>query len=372
MRNFDKSKIIMQFLSHIKVLELATVLAGPAVGMFFAELGAKVIKVEPPGGDVTRSWKLPIESKDDTVSAYFSSVNYGKESLFMDLSVPEERQKLYDLIENEHIDIVIANFKKGSAEKLGLDYDTLSKLQPSLIYGHITGYGTGSDRTGFDAVIQAESGFMYLNRLPGKEPTKMPVALMDLLAAHQLKEGLLLALYQRERTGRGAYVHVSLIQAAVSALANQASAWLKADSNPQPMGSDHPTIAPYGSLFFTKDGKYILLAVGNDAQFRNLCQSVNLPELAKDIRFQSNPERVKHREVLKNMFSEAIREKDAATWISIFHRRQIPCGVIQDIREALKQPEVADLLLTHAVRTIAFEVNGQPLRNNLSEPQPLI
>jgi len=362
----------MQFLSHIKVLELATVLAGPAVGMFFAELGAKVIKVEPPGGDVTRSWKLPIESKDDSVSAYFSSVNYGKESLFMDLSAPNERQKLYDLIQNEPIDIVIANFKKGSAEKLGLDYATLSKIQPSLIYGHVTGYGTESDRTGFDAVIQAESGFMYLNRSPGSEPTKMPVALMDLLAAHQLKEGLLVALYQRERTGTGAYVHISLIQAAVSALANQASAWLKAGSNPQPMGSDHPTIAPYGSLFLTKDEKYMLLAVGNDGQFRNLCHAIHLPQLAQDPRFHTNPERVKHREKLKKILSEALIQQNAEVWIADFQRLQIPCGIIYDIQEALNQPEIADLLLPHAVRTIAFEVNGQPLRNDLSAPQPLI
>jgi crotonobetainyl-CoA:carnitine CoA-transferase CaiB-like acyl-CoA transferase len=362
----------MQYLSHIKVLELATVLAGPAVGMFFAELGAKVIKVEPPSGDVTRSWKLPVENKDDTVSAYFSSVNYGKESLLMDLAQPDELQKLYELIQTEPIDIIIVNFKKGSAEKLGLDYATLSKIQPSLIYGHITGYGTDSERTGFDAVIQAESGFMYLNRLPGSEPTKMPVALMDLLAAHQLKEGLLLALYQRDRTGKGAYVHVSLLQAAVSALANQASAWLKAGSNPQPMGSDHPTIAPYGSLFLTQDEKYILLAVGNDVQFWKLCQAINLPELADDTRFCSNPERVKNREELKIILSEALKQRDALSWITDFHRLQIPCGIIQDIQEALKQPEVNNLLLPNAVRTIAFEINGQPLGNHLSEPKPLL
>jgi crotonobetainyl-CoA:carnitine CoA-transferase CaiB-like acyl-CoA transferase len=362
----------MQFLSHIKVLELATVLAGPAVGMFFAELGAKVIKIEPPNGDVTRSWKLPVENKDDSVSAYFSSVNYGKKSLFMDLSVAEERHKLYDLIQNEPIDVVIANYKKGSAEKLGLDYATLSKLQPSLIYGHITGYGTESDRTGFDAVIQAESGFMYLNRLPDSEPTKMPVALMDLLAAHQLKEGLLVALYQRERTGKGAYIHVSLIQAAVSALANQASAWLKTGYNPQPMGSDHPTIAPYGSLFLTKDEKYILLAVGNDAQFRNLCHAIRLPHLAQEPRFHTNPERVKHREELKKILSESLKQQNADVWIADFQRLQIPCGIIYDIQEALNLPETANLLLPNAVRTIAFEINGQPLVNNLSEPQPLI
>lgn len=360
----------MQYLSNIKVLELATVLAGPAVGMFFAELGAKVIKVEPPGGDVTRSWKLPHEAKENTVSAYYSAVNYGKKCLFMDFTDPNVKERLYDLIKQEEIDIVIANFKKGSAEKLGLDYATLSKIQPMLIYGHITGYGLDSDRTGFDAVIQAESGFMYLNRLPNSEPTKIPVALMDLLAAHQLKEGLLLALYQRERTGQGAYVHVSLIQAAVSALANQASAWLNTGTNPQPMGSDHPTIAPYGSLFLTKDEKHILLAVGNDAQFQNLSQAIHLPELAVDIRFHTNPERVKHREELKNILSEALRQKDAETWVKEFHRLQIPCGVVKDIQDALNQPEIADLLLPNAVRTIAFEVNGQPYRTELSAPQP--
>ena len=357
-------------LSHLKVLELASVLAGPAVGMFFAELGAEVIKIEPPnGGDVTRSWKLPSESAEDTVSTYFGSVNWGKKSVVMDVSKKEEREKLLHYFREKDFDLVIANYKKGSAEKLGLDYHTLSQIKPDLIYGHITGYGTDSERTGFDAVVQAESGFMYLNRPPDGTPTKMPVALMDLLAAHQLKQGLLLALYEKERTGKGRYVTVSLIQAAVSALANQASAWLQAGVAPQPMGSDHPTIVPYGSLFLTGDGSYLLLAVGNDAQFRSLAEVIGLPHLAQEVRFARNPERVVHREALKELLAKALILQPSEYWLERLHRAQVPCGAVFDLPKALSRPEVADLLLPHGLRTVAFDV-GQ-MTTALSPPPKL-
>ena len=183
-------------------MELASVLAGPSVGQFFAELGAEVIKIENPatGGDVTRSWKSAGEDTDDR-SAYFCSCNWGKKSVLIDLGDAGHRQKFYKLVETA--DIVIASYKPGDAEKLKVDYDSLSKINPRLVYGQITGYGLSDDRVGYDAVIQAESGFMDMNGYPQSDPLKLPVALIDVLAAHQLKEALLVALLNREKTGSG-------------------------------------------------------------------------------------------------------------------------------------------------------------------------
>ncbi|MFM8347797.1 MAG: CaiB/BaiF CoA transferase family protein, partial [Bacteroidota bacterium] len=218
-------------LKDIRVIELASVLAGPSAGQFFAELGAEVIKIENPatGGDVTRSWKSAGEQTDDR-SAYFSCCNWGKKSVLLDLHLSDDRDKLYRLVATA--DIVIASYKPGDAEKLGVDYDTLSVLNPGIIYGQITGYSGGDDRVGYDAVIQAEAGFMDLNGEAEGEPVKMPVALVDVLAAHHLKEGMLLALLNRMKTGKGCMVSVSLYDAAVASLANQATNLLVGNTLP--------------------------------------------------------------------------------------------------------------------------------------------
>ncbi|MCS7087019.1 MAG: CoA transferase, partial [Bacteroidia bacterium] len=249
----------------LRVVECAGVLAGPAVGMYFAELGAEVVKIEPPGGDVTRSWLLPGETR----SSYYSCVNWGKKVATLDLT--RETDALMALLETA--DVLVANFKPGSAQKLGLDYPTLSQKFPRLIYGNVTGYGPDNGRAGYDAVVQAECGLMFLNAEADGKPMKAPIAIVDVLAAHQLKAGLSVALYMREKTGRGAYVQTSLIEAGVSALINQGAAWLYSGRAPRPMGSEHPAIAPYGGVYDCRDGAMIL-AVGNDAQFRRLCQIV--------------------------------------------------------------------------------------------------
>ena len=183
----------------IKVIELASVLAGPDVGTFFSELGAKVYKIENKlsGGDVTRKWKSKYEDSNSSVSAYFSSVNYNKKYLFCDFNDESELLKVKNLI--KEADIVIANFKKGSAEKFGLDYNSLKEINPHLIYGNISGYGSKSSRAAYDVVLQAETGFMSINGEPNSKPLKMPVALIDVLAAHQLKEGILVALLNKEK-----------------------------------------------------------------------------------------------------------------------------------------------------------------------------
>ncbi|MBL4592911.1 MAG: CoA transferase, partial [Flavobacteriales bacterium] len=247
-------------LSNLKVIELASVLAGPDVGMFFAELGAKVIKVENKllNGDVTRNWKSIDEDKNAKVSAYFSAVNWHKEYLFLNLKNKYDQEKVYDLI--KEADIVIANFKPGDDIKLGMDYNTLKNYNSNLIYGEINGYGSNSKRAAYDVVLQAETGFMSMNGNESSGPIKMPIAMIDVLAAHQLKEGLLLALLKKEKTGKGSLVEVSLYDTALSSLKNQATNWLMNQFIPQLIGSLHPNIAPYGETFKTKDGKLLVLA----------------------------------------------------------------------------------------------------------------
>jgi crotonobetainyl-CoA:carnitine CoA-transferase CaiB-like acyl-CoA transferase len=243
------------FFKDLKVVELANVLAGPAVGLFFAELGAHVVKVENKltDGDVTRSWKIPSENKNTSSSAYFASVNWNKTSIFVDLRDTADRQQVMELIKDA--DIVISNYKPGDDEKLQMGYEQLKKINPRLIYAHISGFANASSRTAYDLILQAETGFMYMNGTPESGPLKMPVALIDILAAHQLKEGILIALIKRLQTGKGSRVSASLEHAAIASLANQASNWLMTGYNHQPSGSLHPNIAPYGELFTTADSK---------------------------------------------------------------------------------------------------------------------
>ncbi len=358
------------------VIELATVLAGPAVGQFFAELGARVIKIEPPDGDVTRTWRLPSENATDLQTAYFCATNWGKESICLNLKTPDDYQLARKMIDKA--DVVIVNYKPGDAEKLALTYELLSTTNPGLIYGQITGYGAGNPRTGYDAVIQAEAGFMYLNREPEAPPTKMPVALMDLLAAHQLKEGLLVALYQRARTGKGALVEVSLFEAAVASLANQATAWLVRRWVPQPMGSAHPAIVPYGTVFQTADNHDIILAVGSDRQFEQLCQLLECAFIAADPRFQTNTQRVQNKNQLIPLLAAAIKKQTADQLLHACLQVGIPAGAVNTIPSVFELPETRPLLLTDTaqtlsgLRTAAFRINQQlPHNPNLLPPPQL-
>ncbi len=332
-------------LQGLKVLELASVLAGPGVGQFFAELGAEVIKVEnlKTGGDVTRSWKLASEKAGEDRSAYFCSVNWGKKSLAIDLTSLSGKEVIQKLAAQS--DIIIASYKPGDAEKLGVAYSQLKKLNPKLIYGQITGYGSDNPNVGYDAVIQAESGFMDLNGEMGGDPLKMPVALIDVLAGHQLKEGLLLALLKKERTGEGSLVEVSLIQAAVASLANQASNWLVAKSLPGRKGSLHPNIDHYGESFETKDHNRIILAVGSDRQFIDLCEVLSLNEVTDDARFSTNQNRVVHRAALSELIGIKIHERDADELMTVIHQRKIPAGLIQNMKEVFEMKEAKKLLI---------------------------
>ncbi len=326
------------------VLELASVLAGPSVGQFFAELGATVIKVENPGtdGDVTRRWTLPHETLSDDRSAYFCCCNYGKQSVALDLRTERGQDVLHTLV--TEADIVIANYRPGQAAALGADADTLRRINPALLYGHITGYGPDNPRPGYDAVIQAESGFMAMNGSADGPPTKMPVALMDVLAAHHLKEALLVGLLRRTQTGQGAYVPVSLMQAAVSGLANQATNYLNTGHVPQRMGSAHPNIAPYGTAYETADTP-VVLAVGTDRQFAALCDVLGCPARAEEKRFATNAVRVQHREALDAVLRPRLAEQSADALLTALHQRGVPAGAVRTLPAVFNDPHAAAMTL---------------------------
>jgi crotonobetainyl-CoA:carnitine CoA-transferase CaiB-like acyl-CoA transferase len=352
-----------QVFKDLKVVEIASVLAGPSVGMFFSELGAQVIKIEnqKTNGDVTRSWKLPSESKESNVSAYFCSVNYKKQHLFYDLSTPKDIAKVKALI--FQADIVILNFKKGDDIKFGLDYKSLNKENPKLIYAIINGFGERSDRVAYDLILQAETGFMSMNGTPTSGPVKMPVALIDVLAGHQLKEGILVALYERQMSGKGKKVSVSLYDAAVGSLANQATNWLMAHHVAKPIGSKHPNIAPYGELFKTKDRKLITFAIGSDKQFVNLCKVLNLNYLLTDKRFTDNVSRVKNRTELENIITSKIKNYSSKELLPLLHQKFVPVAKINSIDEVFENEEAQKLILTEnidgvetkRVKTVVFK-----------------
>ncbi len=330
-------------LKDLLVLELASVLAGPSVGQWLAELGARVIKVENvlTGGDVTRSWRLPSEPEADDRSAYFSAVNWGKESIALDL----RESSALALVQRIacQADIVLSSYLPSQAKRLGVDEPTLRSLNPRLIWAAISGYGQESERPAFDAVIQAEAGFTYLNGTTASTH-KMPVALMDVLAAHHLKEAILLALLERKDTGLGRSVHVSLLDAGMSSLANQATNWLVAGQVPQPSGSDHPNIVPYGTLFHCQDDQQIVLAVGNDAQFQRLCEVIGETVPA---RFSSNPMRVRHRQAVNDWLASRFRQHPREMLLDALQRASIPAGAVRDMQQVF-ETEQARRIMLHA------------------------
>lgn len=344
--------------SGIKVLELASVLAGPGVGQFFAELGAEVIKVENlrTGGDVTRTWKSSGEKTDDR-SAYFCSVNWGKKSVSIDLAQSEGQTIVQKLA--AQCDIVIASYKPGDAEKLRVDYQTLSKINPSIIYGQVTGYGSSNPRVGYDAIIQAEAGFMFMNGELGAASLKMPVALMDVLAGHHLKEGLLLAMLEKTQTGKGKLVEVSLIKSALASLVNQATNWLVNNKLPQKQGSAHPNIAPYGELFKTIDDKEVMLAVGSDRQFIDLCKVLKLNHVSEHGDYKTNSLRVVNRKILAQKLAEQIVKMNSETLMKELQAFNVPAGVVQNMEQAFSMNESRDIIFEkdgiRGVKSVVFE-----------------
>ena len=328
-------------LSHIRVLELSRVLAGPWSAQTLADLGADVIKVERPGaGDDTRAWGPPWAGDQ---SAYFLSTNRGKRSITIDFERPEGQELVRKLA--AQADVVIENFKVGGLVKYGLDYDSLKAVNPRLVYCSITGFGqTGPyrNRAGYDFMIQGMGGLMSITGQPDGEPgggpVKVGVAVTDIFTGLYATIGIMGALAHRDRTGEGQQVDLALLDVQVAVLANQAMNCLVGGKAPQRLGNAHPNIVPY-QAFATRDG-YIILAVGNDGQFAKFCTVAGRPDLAKDERYATNPARVANRKELVALLEELIRTRDSQDWLSALEQVGVPCGPINDLAAVFEDPQV--------------------------------
>lgn len=348
--------------SKLKIIDASTVLAGPSVGTFFAELGASVIKIENTSiKDVTRSWKLPKEDPSSSISAYFSSVNYGKTYVNLNLKDINDHTKFIELIQDA--DILISNFKRGDEAKLNIEDSFLRSFNPQLIIGKINGFGENIDRVAYDLILQAETGFMSMNGTPDSGPIKMPVALIDVLAAHQLKEGLLISLLERKETQIGRTVCVSLYDAAIASLVNQASNYLMNNHTPKRIGSLHPNIAPYGELFQTKDYDLVTFAIGNDIHFQKLCDYLQINTLPQDKKFNSNQSRVIHRMELFEILQDKIIHLSTEEILTTLINQNVPVGKVKNLQEVFTEEHVKKRILsenidgvpTQRVSSIAFK-----------------
>ncbi len=333
--------------------------------MFFAELGAEVIKIENKTtlGDVTRTWKLKKEDPTSNYSAYYASVNWNKKVKMMDLTDQTEKETIINLIKNA--DLVISNYKPGDDKKLGLDYHSLKQIKPDIIYARLTGFGDTIKRTAYDLILQAETGFMHMNGDTNSSPLKMPVALIDIMAAHQMKEAILIAFIKKLKTKEGSEISVSLHDSAITSLANQASNWLMVGHDPQPIGSLHPNIAPYGEIFTTRDRKKLVLAIGNDKQFKKLCIVLELEEILDDTNFATNTQRVTNRTDLYTILKKKIEEVNSEEFMLSAKELDIPVGIIKSIKEVFDVPNNHNLILeektengiiSKRVKTIAFNI----------------
>lgn len=346
--------------SELKVLELASVLAGPQVGSFFSELGAQVIKVEneTTQGDVTRNWRLPSESNTTIISAYYASANTGKETLFINLKSQEGKSEIVELVKT--CDIIISNFKPGDAVKFGLDYESCKKINSKIIYGEITGFGKKNNRTAFDVILQAETGYISMNGTNSDNLAKLPVAFIDLFAAHQLKEGLLLALLENRFP---ALVSVSLYDSAIASLANQASNYLMESHIPKPMKTLHPNIAPYGEIYLTKDLKQVTVAIGTERHFKRLLE---LLKLEYQEQFNTNAKRVKNRLELNKLIEPAISRLSRTDFLSKANELKIPAGGVYNLKEVFEQDAAKDLVISETlenqevkkVKTVVFSISS--------------
>jgi crotonobetainyl-CoA:carnitine CoA-transferase CaiB-like acyl-CoA transferase len=334
----------MEFFKGLKVVDCSSVLAGPQVGTFFSELGAHVLKFEnaKTNGDVTRTWHTPLESKEK-ISSYYSSINYKKEIHFVDLSNEVDIARIH--AELETADIILTNFKEGDAKKFQLDAEFISMKFPKLIQGIIRGFEFERDRLAYDVVLQAETGFMYMNGPTDGLPTKMPVALIDVLAAHQLKEGILCALVNRSKSEKGYIVEVSLEKAALASLANQASYFLMTGNIPQRMGSLHPNIAPYGELFQTQDEKWIVLAIGSDEQFRKLGMILDTEMTSQNVRFSSNTARVENRIELHAILQQKFRKTTCTAFEREAQKSGVPYGRVRNMSEVFQRDAAVQNIL---------------------------
>jgi crotonobetainyl-CoA:carnitine CoA-transferase CaiB-like acyl-CoA transferase len=351
-----------QPLQGVKVLDLTRVLAGPYCTMILGDLGADIMKVELPGGsDDTRFWGPPYQ-KD--ISAYYMCTNRNKRSLTLNLKTAQGIDILKKLVRDS--DVIIHNFKNGTMEKWGIPYEQLKKINPRLIYAAITGFGaTGplKDLAGYDSMIQAMSGLMSITGSEESGPLKVGVAITDIITGLYAGIGIEAALYERESSGKGQTLDLALFDSAVSALANVASNYLVSGHVPQLLGNQHPNIVPY-QTFATKDGEMVI-AVGNDRQFRTFCELISLPDLAEDERFQSNAGRITYRDELVDIIANVVQTKTSAAWLTLLGENGIPCGPIHNVQSLFEEPHIEsrDMLIEMLhPRAGSLHLVGSPLR----------
>jgi crotonobetainyl-CoA:carnitine CoA-transferase CaiB-like acyl-CoA transferase len=319
-------------LAGIRVADFSRVLAGPYASMMLADLGADVIKIESPTGDDTRSWTPPVD--DSGRGTYFSSVNRNKRSIVCDLRDPKGAAEARRLALSA--DVVIENFRPATMERFGLGFDELAAENPPLIYCSVTGFGAGAGAhlPGYDLLVQAVGGLMSVTGDPDAEPTKVGVALIDVLTGQNAVVGIQAALRVRDRTGIGQRVEVNLLSTVLSALVNQASAALNTGVSPQRMGNAHPSISPY-ETFAAHDGPFVI-AVGNDGQFFKLAELLGMPELAGDPRFARNENRVTNRSQLRSILNDRLATENVAHWVQAMTHASIPAGPVNDVGQAIE------------------------------------
>ncbi len=318
-------------LAGLVVADFSRVLAGPLATMTLADLGAKVIKIERPGlGDDTRAWGPPYSEHGAT---YFESVNRGKQSIALDLRDPDDCRTALGIATNA--DVVIENFAPGTMDRLGLGYDVVSAANPGSIYCSINGFGSaeGRDILGYDFIVQAVGGLMSITGDPAGDPTKVGVALVDVLTGKDAVTGILAAVIARSRTGRGDRLEVSLLTSLLGALVNQGQASLETGRPGRQMGNQHPSIAPYETLR-CRDG-LIAIACGNDVQFGRLARALGAPELAERADFATNPDRVAHRADLIEHLEELLGQRDVDHWVDLLRTAKVPAGKVNGIPDAI-------------------------------------
>lgn len=335
-------------LSHLRVLDLSRILAGPWAGQMLADLGADVIKVERPGvGDDTRGWGPPWlkdeQGAETSVAAYYLCANRNKRSITIDITRPEGQALVRKLAAES--DVVLENFKAGGLKQYGLDYDSLKAVNPRLVYCSITGFGQDgpyAPRAGYDFLIQGLGGLMSLTGRPDGEegggPMKVGVALTDILTGLYATNAVLAALAWREKSGEGQYIDLALLDVQIACLANQAMNYLATGQNPKRLGNAHPNIVPYQD-FPTADG-YMILAIGNDGQFARFCEAAGQPALAADPRFATNRARVENRAVLIPLLKKLTVERNTADWIAMLEALAVPCGPINTLADVFADPQV--------------------------------
>ncbi|MEZ5653765.1 MAG: CaiB/BaiF CoA-transferase family protein [Burkholderiaceae bacterium] len=335
-------------LDGIRVIDMSRVLAGPSCGQTLADLGAEVIKIERPGlGDDTRGWGPPFladrDGHETTDAAYYLAANRGKRSVLADIASPAGQAMIKTLAADA--DVLIENFKVGQLARYGLDYDSLRTINPRLVYCSITGFGqTGplAHRAGYDFVIQGMSGFMSItgeaDDQPGGGPQKAGVAISDLMTGMVSAQAILAALLHRERGGTGQYIDMALLDVMVTSLANMNTNFLVSGTPPHRWGNAHPNVVPY-QTFKASDG-WIIVAAGNDGQFRKLCVAGGCPQIADDARYASNALRIRNRATLIPALADMIERKSQADWIAELERVGVPCGPINDLDQVFAMPQI--------------------------------